>query len=243
VSIISEPFLVACGGWPAGAKLYAGPLAAACDARGIAGADIKPFLANVLNESHALQSVIEDTFYRSAAYIREVFPSHFKSDAAAQACVENSARLADVVYNGWQGRGLPMLTGIANCTAYANAIGMPVSKIAAYLVTPAGAADSAAWFFVHAGCLRMSSDLLAITRSWEGGNPPIGWKSVQTWAGQVTHALVGGGPGMAVRAAPATVTALRPTTAPKPVPAAPSPAPSDDAETDALNDASFGEST
>jgi putative chitinase len=191
MSIITEALLVACGAEPPGAKRYAAPLAAACDARGITDAAIVPFLANILNESAALTRVIEDTYYELAASIREVFPSHFKTINAAAPYIRNTTALADKVYNGWQGRGLGMLTGYANCTAYAAAIGMPNSKVAAYLTTPAGAADSAAWFFTSRGCLplALAGDLLGVTRIWEGGTQPIGWLHVLTWAGQVANAI------------------------------------------------------
>lgn len=189
MSVITKALLTAAGGSEGGAALYAEPLAAACDTRGIAGRDLVPFLANILNETAGLSRVVENTYYSKASHIRLVFPRIFKTDEAAQACACNAAALADKVYGGWQGRGLAQLTGIANYTAYAVAVGRTLDEIRDYVLTPIGAADSAAWYFVWAGCLRMNADLLAITRAWEGGVRPIGWSSVQAWSRQVVGAL------------------------------------------------------
>jgi putative chitinase len=185
-------------------------------------------LANVLNESAAMTRVEEDLDYTSAAHLQAVFPSHFPSVATAQPFVNDPSGLAAKVYNGWQGRGLAMLTGLPNYAAYAKAKGMPLGSIAAYLLTPEGAADSAAWFFVQAGCTSPGNrgDLLTVTRRWEGckaGAYPIGWADVQTWYGQVKRAM--GSP---------VAAAIHAGGAPSVKPPVPAPKPQDEA--DALDD-------
>lgn len=206
MSIITTDLLTRAGALPAAAALYAGPLAAACDKRGIISAPaVRCLLANILNETSALTQIVESTYYSSAQYLYSVFSSHFTSVADAAPYARNPTALAAKVYGNTQGRGCIQLTGIENYTAYAAAVGRPVSAMAAYLETPEGAADSAAWFYVHNGCLPLgdAGGLLSVTRKIEGGTNPIGWPSVQQWNVQLLRAMGGGSVGKA--AAPSIV--------------------------------------
>jgi hypothetical protein len=70
--------------------------------------------------------------------------------------------------------------------------------------TPEGAADSAVWFFVRAGCgpLAAAGDLLEARRRWAGCRAPAvpeGWATVQVWYRQVTRAF-GSEPAAAIHA-------------------------------------------
>jgi putative chitinase len=214
MSLITESLLVRCGGLPAGAALYAAPLAASFDARGIVSAlACSTALANIMNESAALTRVEEDLSYSTAARLHAVYPSRFPTVASAQPYVNNPAKLATFVYGGWQGRGLGQLTGAENNAAYAKAKGIPLNQVADYLLTPEGAADSAAWFFVQRGCLPYGNrgDLVSVTRMWEGST--IGLKCVETWYAQITHAM-GSPAGPALHAGMGTtVKAVAPMTA------------------------------
>lgn len=220
MTLITAQLLMACGGSPSGAALYAGPLAAACLARGVTTtARTTPLLANILNESSALTYVQEDLTYRSATWLQQVYRSHFPTVAAAQPFVNNPNALAAKVYgtqNGvdLRGRGLAQLTGLANYQAYGAAVGKSVAEVASYLTTPEGAADSAVWFYVQRGCLPLADrgDLLGVTKLWEGAGA-IGWTSVLKWNGQIMRALGGSsaaslhaGAGVAKAAAPLSPT-------------------------------------
>jgi putative chitinase len=194
MSLITADILIRSGALPSGAALYADPLAAACDKRGIISRPaVIAFLANVMNESAAMTRVVEDTYYSDAAYLYSVFRSHFASQSDAANYTRNPAALAAKVYGNMQGRGLMQTTGLVNYTAYAAACGKPLAEVGAYMETPEGAADSAAWVFVHNGCLPFAErgDLLNVTRRIEGGQNPIGWVSVQKWNAQITRAFGG----------------------------------------------------
>ena len=148
MTLITADLLIRAGALPSGAALYAAPLAAACDRRGIAGvARVAPFLANILNESAALSRVQEDMTYTSAAWLHQVYPSRFPTVAHAQPYIRNPDGLAAKVYGAqggvdWRGRGLAQLTGLPNYTAYAKATGKSLAAVSVYLLTPQGAADS-----------------------------------------------------------------------------------------------------
>ena len=116
----------------------------------------------MLNESGGLKSVSEDLFYRSPAWIAQVFSSSFPGgahEATPFAC--NPRALGNRVYakigpaeGGYAARGLGLgqVTGDAVHAAYAKDVGMSLTDVRAYLLTPAGAADSACWYFVSHGC-------------------------------------------------------------------------------------------
>jgi predicted chitinase len=149
--------------------------------------------------------VAEDMIYTTTAYLLSRYPSAFPTATAAAPFVRNPDALAEKVYGSLgghdlRGRGLAQLTGTANYTAYAKAIGKPISDLAPYLLTPEGAADSAAWFYAQRGCLALADkgDLLGVTKLWEGTRA-IGWTHVQQWHKQILAAL-GGTPAAASRA-------------------------------------------
>ena len=205
MTLITADFLTRCGGLPAGAALYAAPLAASCQRRNIlTPSRLTPMLANVLNESAALTHVEEDMTYTSATWLHQVYPSRFPTVAAAQPYVRNPDALAAKVYGtadgvDVRGRGLAQLTGAGNYAAYGKETGKTVAQVAAYLLTPEGAADSAVWFYARSGCLLAADrgDVQGVTRLWEGSL--IGWPAVQKWHGQVLRAM-GGSPPITVHA-------------------------------------------
>ena len=204
--VITPALLVAARASPAGAALYGPPLAASCAKRGIGSTmQVVDLLANVLNESGALTSVSEDLTYSSAAWLHEVFASHFPTVASAAPYVRNPQALGAKVYGSYdqRGLGLAQLTWASGHAAYAADIGMAAAGVAAYLQTPAGAADSAVWFFVHMGCGADADagDLTGVRRKWAGtpaGRTPFGLAQVEVWQRQVLAAL-----GHAAPAAPA----------------------------------------
>lgn len=109
--------------------------------------------------------VSESLYYTHAARLVLVFPSRFPDEDAAAPYCKSPERLANLIYanrlgngdqasgDGWRfrGGGLLQITGRAHYAAYAAARGLAVEAAADYVRTPAGAADSAAWYWQSRG--------------------------------------------------------------------------------------------
>ncbi len=150
------------------------------------------FLAQVMHESSTLKQVQESLGY-SAARLREVWPGHFASDAAAAPFSHQPEKLANHVYanrmgngdeasgDGWRyrGRGLIQLTGRANYARFSHEMQLDALANPDLLQLPPGAALSAGWFWVAHG-LNEVADATAgpkadayfveITKRINGGN-------------------------------------------------------------------------
>jgi len=128
---------------------------------------VAAFLGMVLGESGGLHVFAENMNYSSAERLMQVFPSVFKTRADAIPYVSNPQKLASRVYanrygngpeesgDGWKYRGMGaiQLTFKAGILAYFKAKGIdPKNDPASVLTKPAGALDSAAWYFVSRGC-------------------------------------------------------------------------------------------
>ena len=195
--LVTPALLTAAGAGVANSALYAPHLAASCAKRGvITPSDTANLLAEIMNESGNLSSVHECMTYTTASRICSVFPSHFRSIAAALPYVRQPKKLGDLVYGklgGYddRGDGLAEVTGTANFRLYAAAAGKPLAQIEAYMTTPEGAADSAVWYMVRFGCLGLA-DPLAWRRRVAGVEAPaipIGWPNVQRLYGLIARAL------------------------------------------------------
>ena len=208
MGLITPALLVAGGASVANAALYAPHLAAACAKRGITTpSDVANLLAEVMNESGDLASVHECMTYTTAARIVAVFPSHFPGGVRqALPYVRQPRLLGDKVYaalGGYddRGDGLAEVTGLTNFHAYAGDIDMPEGGVEAYMTTPEGAADSAAWYFVHFGCRGLADPALVRCR-WAGappGSKPIGLANVLRLFAIFARALGVSRPAAAVR--------------------------------------------
>ena len=122
------------------------------------------FLAQVLLESSELRQLQELLSY-SSQRLRQVWPQRFPTDDQATAFSHNPEKLANNVYanrmgngdeasgDGWKyrGRGLIQLTGRENYAAFSKAMNVDALGNPDLLQLPAGAALSAAWFWLSKG--------------------------------------------------------------------------------------------
>ena len=141
------------------------------------------FLAQVGHESGGLNFTIENLNY-SADGLMKIFPKYFNTESAASHA-RNPQMIANRVYcnrmgngdvasnEGWmyRGRGLIQLTGKANYSLYSIALKKPVADAISFLETPAGAADSAAWFWDKHKLNQAADkdDIRLITKTINGG--------------------------------------------------------------------------
>jgi putative chitinase len=141
------------------------------------------FLAQVGHESGGLNFTMENLNY-SADGLLKIFPKYFNAESAASHA-RNPQMIANRVYSnrmgngdvasneGWmyRGRGLIQLTGKANYSLYSIALNKPVADVIAFLETPAGAVDSAAWFWNKHNLNQVADkdDIRQITKIINGG--------------------------------------------------------------------------
>jgi putative chitinase len=123
------------------------------------------FLSQCAHESGGFKRLEENLNYSSKA-LRSVFGRYFGSapKASADEYARNPEMIANRVYNdtyrkykmgntqegdGWRfrGRGLKQLTGRDNYTRFGKSVGMSAEEAAEYVATPAGAIESACWFW------------------------------------------------------------------------------------------------
>lgn len=162
---------------------WAAAIDAACRRHGITTKTrLAAFLAQVGHESGGLTRLVENLNY-SAKRLTEVWPIRYPTLAAAAPYANNPQALANHTYggrngntqpnDGWyfRGRGLIQLTGRANYTRCAKALGILITDLPAYLETQAGAAEASAWWWEDAGCnvLADAGDFEALTRRINGG--------------------------------------------------------------------------
>lgn len=179
--MITLSALVAAGIGPTQARLFAGPLQAACDRFGISNLpQVAAFVAQLAHESGRFATLEESLYYRTPARIRQMWPTRVRDDASAAALCRNPQGLANLVYanrngngppasgDGWRyrGRGLIQITGRANYAGAAAALQMPYVEQPELLLQPDHAALSAGWFWAAAGCNDPAgaSDIDGVTR-------------------------------------------------------------------------------
>ena len=167
----------------------AGPLAKAAIT---APRCIAAFLGQCAVESAGFL-VLEENLSYSAERLCQVWPGRFPTVAAADACAFQPELLANQVYagrmgnggvhsgDGWRfrGRGLIQISGRANYVRYAAAMNLALDEAVLNAATPAGAAESAAWFWkvnrLNELAAAWSIDL--ITRKINGGTTDAAQRS------------------------------------------------------------------
>ena len=148
------------------------------------------FLSQCAHESGGFKRLEENLNY-SAKALRAVFGRYFGDSPKADAdeYARNPEMIANRVYNdeyrkykmgnteegdGWRfrGRGLKQLTGRDNYTRFGKSVDMTAEEAAEYVATPAGAIESACWFW-NANNLNDIADtdnVVKMTKKINGGN-------------------------------------------------------------------------
>ena len=161
------------------------------------------FISQCAHESNNFRSLEENLNYSEKA-LNAVFGRYFgagKRDAAEYA--RNPEKIANYVYqdefrkskmgnvnegDGWlfRGRGLKQLTGRDNYTRFGKSVDMTAEEAAEYVATPAGAIESACWFWDanNLNSIADTDDVVKMTKKINGGN--IGLEDRQK---RYTHAL------------------------------------------------------
>ena len=148
------------------------------------------FLSQCAHESGGFKKLEENLNY-SAKALRAVFGRYFgeppKRDADEYH--RQPEMIANYVYmdefrkykmgnveegDGWRfrGRGLKQLTGRHNYTKFGESIGMSAEEASEYVATPAGAIESACWFWDtnNLNSIADTDDVVKMTKKINGGN-------------------------------------------------------------------------
>ena len=148
------------------------------------------FLSQCAHESGGFKKLEENLNY-SAKALRAVFGRYFgpapKRDADEYH--RKPEMIANYVYmdefrkykmgnvnegDGWlfRGRGLKQLTGRENYTRFGKSIGMTAEEAAEYVATPAGAIESACWFWDtnNLNSIADTDNVVKMTKKINGGN-------------------------------------------------------------------------
>lgn len=148
------------------------------------------FLSQCAHESGGFKRLEENLNY-SAKALRAVFGRYFgdppKRDA--EEYHRQPEMIANYVYmdefrkykmgnteegDGWlfRGRGLKQLTGRDNYTKFGASVGMSAEEAAEYVATPAGAIESACWFWNanNLNDIADTDDVVKMTKKINGGN-------------------------------------------------------------------------
>ena len=162
------------------------------------------FLSQCAHESAGFKRLEENLNY-SAKALRAVFGRYFgdapKADADEYA--RNPEMIANRVYNDtyrkykmgnteegdgyrFRGRGLKQLTGRDNYTRFGKTVDMTAEEAAEYVATPAGAIESACWFWDanNLNDIADTDNVVKMTKKINGGN--IGLEDRQK---RYTHAM------------------------------------------------------
>jgi putative chitinase len=184
IMITAKLLTAALGAAPHDADEYAAPLNEAMDEFEI---DTKKrqamFLAQCAHESGQFRTVVENLNY-SADGLQRTFPRHFRT-ASVRNYHRQPEKIANRVYSnrmgngdeasgdGWRfrGRGLIQLTGKSNYILCSADLEVDLLENPNYLVTPEGAARSAAWFWWKNDLNDLADigDIVGSTRRINGG--------------------------------------------------------------------------
>jgi putative chitinase len=146
--------------------------------------DVASFIAQCSHESCDFKHLEENLNYSGDRLIA-IWPKHF-NESNADDYNRNPQKIANCVYanrmgngtedsgDGWlyRGRGAIQLTGKDNYQKFAEAIGMAIGDVVAYLSTIEGAIESACWYWTTKPKLdgfAQNGDILNETKLINGG--------------------------------------------------------------------------
>jgi putative chitinase len=149
------------------------------------------FISQCAHESNNFRSLEENLNYSEKA-LNAVFGRYFGAGGTKRNAAEyarNPEMIANYVYmdefrkykmgnvnegDGWlfRGRGLKQLTGRENYTRFGDSLNMSAEEAAAYVATPAGAVESACWFWDtnNLNNIADTDDVVKMTKKINGGN-------------------------------------------------------------------------
>lgn len=155
------------------------------------------FLAQLSHETGSLSRLSENLFYTKPERLCTVWPKRFTSMESALPYVCAPEKLANFVYAGRMGNGVPesgdgfryrgaggfQLTGKTNQLLCAEHFNVQPSKIGDWLRSPEGACRSAAWFFATSGAAAQAglgkvdkvSDIINMGRMTEKVGDAVGY--------------------------------------------------------------------
>lgn len=139
------------------------------------------FISQIGEETGGLR-VFNENLHYSAQRLLQVFPYYFNDSNVAE-YDNNPEAIANKVYGGrmgngpessgegylYRGRGAIQLTGKSNYQAFANAMGMSLGDVIAYISTDEGVMMSAGWYWNYANVNPISQDIVATTKRINGG--------------------------------------------------------------------------
>ena len=158
---------------------------------------VSHFLGQLIPETNMLSKMSEDLFYSTPGRLMIVWPSRFKSLNEELPYLRNPEKLANFVYAGRMGNGMPesgdgwryrgagafQLTGKTNHLLCAKHFNILPAKIGDWLRSPEGAMRSAAWFFTKSGAIAQAelnncdkcSDIVNLGKKTEKIGDAIGY--------------------------------------------------------------------
>jgi len=154
------------------------------------------FLAQTSHESGGFRAVEENLNYK-AETLTKIFPKYFR-DKDPNDYARQPEKIANLVYGGrmgnglaesgdgyrYRGRGLIQLTGHDNYKRFADGIESTLEEAVAYLTTPEGAVESAAWFWANNGLNEIADtdDVTKVTKRINGGTIGLAEREAHTEA-------------------------------------------------------------
>lgn len=145
-------------------------------------ADICHFFGQCAAETSGFTKLEESLYYTTVKRIRQVWPSRFKSDAAAAGFVRQPQKLANFTYggrlgntapnDGWlfRGSGMPHLTGRANYQGMHDRTGVECVKQPDLIRSMPAALEAACDFWRANRLARFVGDVVKLTKAWQGGD-------------------------------------------------------------------------
>lgn len=174
-----DQFAKACGATVPVAQLYFDHAVAAMDRFNITSREaVAALCATVSVETARLTAMEESLYYRDAARIADLYKRIFDTNKdrkitpdeieRAKPYVRNSAKVSELLYKGYHGRGGAMLTWVENYRIHGKKLGYDYEGNPALVKEPFHAMLTACSFFDSAKCNECADDMSEVTLRWNG---------------------------------------------------------------------------